>query len=73
MLETRTNEWLARLQANGPTYVSFALAALIVVELARGAVMLLSSPVKTPEPIGGAAPPPVPGRVWTSRVWFQPI
>jgi general secretion pathway protein C len=60
MLETRTNEWLARLQANGPTYVSFALAALIVVELARGAVMLLSSPVKTPEPIGGAAPPPRP-------------
>ena len=60
MLETRTNEWLARLQANGPTYVSFALAALIVVELARGAVLLLSSPVKSPEPIAGHVPPPSP-------------
>lgn len=60
MLDTRTNEWLARLQANGPTYVSFALAALIVVELARGAVFLLSSPVKTPEPIAGHVPPPHP-------------
>jgi general secretion pathway protein C len=58
MLDTRTNEWLARLQANGPTYVSFALAALIVVELARGAVLLLSGPVKSPEPIAGHVPPP---------------
>jgi len=60
MLDTRTNEWLARLQANGPTYVSFALAALIVVELARGAVFLLSGPVKSPEPIAGHVPPPQP-------------
>jgi general secretion pathway protein C len=58
MLDTRTNEWLARLQANGPTYASFALAALIVVELARGAVFLLSGPVKSPEPIAGHVPPP---------------
>jgi general secretion pathway protein C len=57
MLDTRTNEWLARLQANGPTYVSFALAALIVVELARGAVFMLSGPVKSPEPIAGQVPP----------------
>jgi general secretion pathway protein C len=58
MLDTRTNEWLARLQVNGPTYVSFALAALIVVELARGAVFLLSGPVKSPEPIAGQVVPP---------------
>ena len=60
MLDTRTNEWLARLQTNGPTYVSFALAALIVVELARGAVFLLSGPVKSPEPVAGHVPPPRP-------------
>jgi general secretion pathway protein C len=60
MLDTRTNEWLARLQANGPSYVSFALAALIVVELARGAVFMLSGPVKSPEPIAGHVPPPPP-------------
>jgi general secretion pathway protein C len=58
MLDPRTNEWLARLQVNGPTYVSFALAALIVVELARGAVFMLSGPVKSPEPIAGHVPPP---------------
>ena len=60
MLDTRTNEWLARLQANGPTYVSLALATLIVVELARGAVFLLSAPVKSPEPVAGHVPPPPP-------------
>ncbi len=60
MLDTRTNEWLARLQANGPTYVSFALAALIVVELARGAVFMLSGQVKSPEPVATHVPPPHP-------------
>jgi general secretion pathway protein C len=51
MLDTRTNEWLSRLQGNGPRYVSIALAALIVVELARLAVAALSGPVKSPEPV----------------------
>lgn len=51
MLETRTNEWLSRLQGNGPNLVSLALAALIAVELARIAVSLLSGPVKSPQPI----------------------
>jgi general secretion pathway protein C len=51
MLDTRKNEWLSRLRGNGPTYASLALAALIVVELARLAVSLLSGPVKSPEPV----------------------
>jgi general secretion pathway protein C len=51
MLDTRTNEWLARLQGNGPNLVSLGLAALIAVELARIAVSLLSGPVRSPQPI----------------------
>ncbi len=51
MLETRTNEWLSRLQANGPRLISLGLAALIAVEVARIAVSLLSgNPVKSPQP-----------------------
>ncbi len=50
MLETRTNEWLSRLQSNGPNLVSLGLAALIAVELARMAVSVLSGPVKSPQP-----------------------
>jgi general secretion pathway protein C len=51
MLDTQKNEWLSRFRGNSPTYVSFVLAALIVVELARLAVSLLSGPVKSPEPV----------------------
>ena len=51
MLETRTNEWLSRLQGNGPRLISLALAALIAVETARIAISLLSgNPVKSPQP-----------------------
>src|SRR5271156_2048649 len=51
MLDTRTNEWLSRLQGNGPRLVSLGLAALIAVELARIAIALLSGgPVKSPQP-----------------------
>jgi general secretion pathway protein C len=51
MLDTRTNEWLSRLQGNGPRLISLALAALIAVELVRIAVSLLGSgPVKSPQP-----------------------
>src|SRR3984957_7376516 len=57
MLDTRTNEWLARLQSNGPNTVSIALAVLIAVELARMAVALVSGHVKTPEPVPAGAPP----------------
>ena len=51
MLDTRTTEWLSRVQANGPSAVAWVLAALIAVELARIAVALLSGPVKSPEPV----------------------
>jgi general secretion pathway protein C len=56
MLDTRTNEWLSRLQGNGPNLVSLGLAALIAVELARIAISLLSGPVKSPQPIMTTAP-----------------
>jgi general secretion pathway protein C len=52
MLDSRTHEWLARLQGNGPRLVSLALAALIAVELARIAISLLGGgPVKSPQPV----------------------
>jgi general secretion pathway protein C len=51
MLDTRTNQWLSRLQGNGPAYVSLILAALIAIELARVAISLLGGPVRTPQPV----------------------
>ena len=52
MLDTRSNEWLSRLQGNGPRLVSLALAALIAVELARIAIALLGAgPVRSPQPV----------------------
>jgi general secretion pathway protein C len=56
MLDTRTNEWLARLQSNGPNAVSIALAVLIAVEVARVAVALVGGHVKTPEPVLAPSP-----------------
>src|ERR1700691_194253 len=62
MLDTRTTEWLSRLQANGPNAVAWVLGALIAVELARIAAALLSGQVKSPEPVVEAsAPRPKPG------------
>jgi general secretion pathway protein C len=58
MLDTRSNEWLSRLQGNGPRLVSLALAALIAVELARIAVSLLGGgPVRSPQPVPSRAVP----------------
>jgi general secretion pathway protein C len=58
MLETRTHEWLSRLQGDGPRLLSWVLAALIAVELARIAVSLLSGgPVKSPQPVYANAVP----------------
>src|SRR6202162_3418429 len=52
LLESRTHEWLSRLQGNGPRLVSLALAALIAVELARIAISLLGGgPVRSPQPV----------------------
>jgi general secretion pathway protein C len=58
MLDTRTTEWLSRVQANGPSALAWVLAALIAVELARMAVALLSGPVKSPQPVVAAPAPP---------------
>jgi len=57
MLDTRSNEWLSRLQTNGPSVVTWVLAVLIAVELARIAVSLLSGPVKSPQPVVSAGAP----------------
>src|SRR5258708_38749248 len=58
MLDTRTNQWLSRLQGNGPAYVALILAALIAVELARVAISFLGGPVKTPQPVVSRPPAP---------------
>jgi general secretion pathway protein C len=58
MLETRANEWLSRLQGNGPRWVSLALAALIAVEVARIGISLLGgTPVKSPQPAASYTAP----------------
>lgn len=52
MLDTRSHEWLSRLQGNGPRLVSLALGLLIAVELVRIAISLLSGgPVRSPQPV----------------------
>jgi general secretion pathway protein C len=59
MLDTRTNEWLSRLQANGPRLVSLVLAALIVLQLFQIGLSLFAKPLKSPQPTltAGAARP----------------
>jgi general secretion pathway protein C len=57
MLDSRTTEWLSRVQGNGPRLVSYALGALIAVESAGVAISLLSrTPVSPPQPIVTTAP-----------------
>jgi general secretion pathway protein C len=57
MLDSRTNEWLSRLQGNGPRLVSYALGTLIAVESAGVAISLLSrTPVSPPQTIAAPAP-----------------
>ncbi|HEY2685470.1 MAG TPA: type II secretion system protein GspC [Steroidobacteraceae bacterium] len=56
MLDTRTNEWLSRVQANAPKLVTLLLAALIAVEIGRIAITFLSKPVVTPQPLANNAP-----------------
>lgn len=50
MLDTRTNDWLSRLQANGPRVVSLVFGVLIVLQLAQIGYSLLSKPLKVPQP-----------------------
>lgn len=57
MLDTRTNEWLPRLQANGPKLASLVLAALILLQLLQIGYSLLSKPLKSPQPVVTASAP----------------
>jgi general secretion pathway protein C len=59
MLDTRTNDWMSRLQANGPRAVSVVFAALILLELVQIGYSQLSKPLKVPQPTVPAAAPPV--------------
>jgi general secretion pathway protein C len=58
MLDTRTNQWLSRLQGNGPQLLSLALAALLVVQLGSAAISLMNGRVKSPQPVNARPPPP---------------
>jgi general secretion pathway protein C len=57
MIDTRTNEWLSRLQAQGPKLVSMVFAALILLQLLQIGYSLLSKPLKSPQPVATAAAP----------------
>lgn len=51
MLDTRTNEWLSRLQANGPKLASLVFGALILLQLLQIGYAFISKPLKTPQPV----------------------
>jgi general secretion pathway protein C len=57
MLDARTNDWMSRLQANGPRLVSLFFAALIVLQLAQIAYSLISKPLKSPQPVQSSPAP----------------
>jgi general secretion pathway protein C len=51
MLDTRSNEWRSRLQANGPKLVSWLFGALILLQLLQIGYSLISKPLKMPQPV----------------------
>jgi general secretion pathway protein C len=57
MLDTRTNEWLSRLQANGPKLVSLVFAALILAQVLQIGYSLVFKPLKSPQPVLAASVP----------------
>lgn len=57
MLDSRTNTWLSRLQANGPRLVSFVFGALILLQLLQIVLPLISKPLQVPEPVVTASLP----------------
>jgi len=59
MLDTHTNDWMSRLQANGPKFVSFVFGALILLQLLLIGYPYLSKPVKSPQPVLAPVIPPV--------------
>lgn len=58
MLDTRTSEWLSRLQSHGPKLVSAVLGVLIVVELAQLVYSTVTTPVNSPQPVTTASSRP---------------
>jgi general secretion pathway protein C len=57
MIDTRTNEWRSRLQAQGPKLVSMVFAALILLQLLQIGYSLISKPLKSPQPVAAAVVP----------------
>ena len=57
MLDTRTNDWVSRLQANGPKLVSLVFGALILLQLLQIGYSFISKPLKIPQPVLPAAVP----------------
>jgi general secretion pathway protein C len=57
MLDTRTNEWLSRLQAQGPRLVSVVFAALILLQLLQIGYSFISKPLKSPQAVVAASAP----------------
>jgi general secretion pathway protein C len=57
MLDTRTNEWLSRLQANAPKLVSLLFAALILLLLLQIGYSFISKPLKSPQPVVATSVP----------------
>lgn len=57
MLDTRTNRWLSRLEAQGPRLVSLVLAALILLQLFQIGLSLFAKPLKSPQPTLTASAP----------------
>ena len=60
MLDTRTNDWWSKLQANGPKIVSFVFGALILLQLLQIVLPLISKPLKVPQPVLAPAAPRAP-------------
>src|SRR5580698_8949136 len=60
MLDTHTNDWLSRLQVNGPKLVSFVFGALILLQLLLIAYPFISKPLKSPQPVAAPAMPRAP-------------
>ena len=69
MLDTRSNEWLSRLQAQAPKLVSLVFAALILLQLLQVGYSLISKPLKSPQPVVTASAP----RVQRSGVDIQTV
>jgi general secretion pathway protein C len=57
MLDTRTNEWLSRLQANAPKLVSLLFAALILLLVLQIGYSYISKPLKSPQPVVATSVP----------------